>query len=114
MELSNRVTGYFIFSEGLFKLKIDGSENIKLCDDHAASVNVKDEWVYFTSFDDQISLNRIDWEGKNRQRLSQIDRVQDISISGDWVYFHAYQGDSMDSPHLYRIKPDGTGEEMLK
>jgi|LSQX01.2.fsa_nt_gb hypothetical protein len=104
----------FYSSEGLFKLKIDGSENIKLCDDHAASINVKDDWVYFTSFDDQISLNRIDQEGKNQQKLSQIDRVQDISISGDWIYFYAYLGENRDSLHLYRIKPDGAGEEMLK
>lgn len=101
----------FYSGDGLFKLKTDGSENIKLCDDHAATVNVKNEWVYFTSFGDQISLNRIDWEGHNRQKLSQVDRVQDISISGDWVYFHADEGDKM---QLYRIKPDGTGQEKLK
>lgn len=104
----------FYSSEGIFKLKIDGSENKKLCDDHAASINVKDDWVYFTSFDDQISLNRIDQEGKNRQKLSRIDRVQDISISGGWIYFNAYQGENNDILHLYRIKPDGTGEAMLK
>lgn len=104
----------FYASAGLYKLKIDGSENIKLCDDHGASVNVKDDWVYFTSFDDQISLHRIDWKGSNRQKLSQAERVQDISILGDWVYFHAYDGENLDILHLYRMKPDGTGVEMLK
>jgi len=101
----------FYSGDGLFRLKIDGSENIKLCDDGVASVNVKNQWVYFTTFDEQISLYRIDWQENNRQTLSQQERVQDISISGDCLYFHVCENAGM---HLYRIKPDGTGEERLK
>jgi hypothetical protein len=101
----------FYSLDGLYRLNIDGSEKAKLCDDTAAAVNIKDQWIFYTSFDDNISLYRIDREGHNRQKMSLQERVQDISIVGEWVYFHVDKGDTWP---LYRIKVDGTGEEKIE
>jgi hypothetical protein len=97
--------------DGIYRLKIDGSEKVKLSDDHAAKLNVKDQWIYYTAFDDNISLYRIDWDGNNRQKMSTQERVQDIAIIGDWVYFQVDQGHTWS---LYRIKTDGTNEERIE
>jgi hypothetical protein len=97
--------------DGIYRLNIDGSEPVKLCDDHAAKLNIKDQWIYYTTFDDNISLYRIDWDGNNRQKVSVKERVQDVCIIGDWVYFHVDQGRTWS---LYRIKIDGTEEEKIE
>jgi hypothetical protein len=64
-----------------------------------------------TSFDEQISLYRIDWDGNHRQKVSAQERVQDVSIIGDWVYYHVDQGNTWP---LYRIKVDGSEEERIE
>lgn len=103
---------WLIYSlDGIYLLDIDGSERVKLCDDHAARLNTKDDWIYYTCFDDNISLYRIDCDGNNRQKMSAQERVQDVAISGDWVYFHVDQGSTWP---LYRIKTDGTVEERIE
>ena len=56
-----------LFSDGIYLLDIDGSERVKLCDDHAARLNTKDDWL-LSCFDDNISLYRIDCDGNNRQK----------------------------------------------
>ncbi|NLG32483.1 MAG: DUF5050 domain-containing protein [Syntrophomonadaceae bacterium] len=58
-----------------------------------------------------MSLYRIDWDGNNRQKVSAQERVQDIVIIGDWVYFHVDQGHTWT---LYRIKMAGTHEERIE
>ena len=96
--------------DGIYRLNIDGSEKVKLCNDHAAAVNIKDQWVYYTTFDDNISLYKVNWEGHNRQKISFQERVQDVSIVGGWIYFHVDKGNTWP---LYRIKLTGTGEEII-
>ena len=101
----------FYSLDGIYRLKIDGSEKVKLCDDHAAAVNIKDQWIYYTTFDDNIGLYKVDWAGNNRQKISSQERVQDISIVGEWVYFHVDKGNTWP---LYRIKVNGTAEESIE
>ena len=96
---------------GAYRQCIDGSEQVKICEDPVAAVNVKDNWVYFTSFADELCLYKMDWEGNHKQKLSEIKGAQDVSIIDDWIYFDAY-GDSGWS--LYRVKTDGSIEEKIE
>lgn len=99
------------YTGDVYRMKTDGTEKVRISSDSAPVIIPKDDWIYFTTFDDEIRLYRIDWEGKNRQKLSELTSVQTIAILDDWIYFTTSGGED---PPVYLIKTDGTEEQMIE
>jgi len=51
----------------LYKIKIDGSDNIKLNDDYTDYINVAGDWIYYSNLDDGNQTYRIRTDGTGRE-----------------------------------------------
>lgn len=67
-------------------------------------------WIYFADQNDGGRLCRMDSNGENKQRLSDIENVCRIEYINGRIFFNAY---SNKKEQLYCINTDGTGETRL-
>lgn len=89
----------------LYKMKVDGSEKQKLCDDDAGSINVVGQWVYYVDY--YSELKRIGIDGANEQVFLEED-VSNLMVDTNAIYFI-----SEDDRKIYRMKHDGSGSECI-
>ena len=77
-KLSLDVIGDWIYyvnnSDGnkLYRIRNDGSERQKLCNDSAKSIVAIGDWIFYVNNDDAASLYRIRMDGTNRQLMEQM------------------------------------------
>jgi putative cell wall-binding protein len=96
------------YTEGIYKLKTDGTSKTKICSDNAREMVVRGEWIYYCNDTDHGSLYKIKVDGTNRTKITD-DTCYKINISGNYIYYLKY--DDVEQPNmasLYRIKVDGT------
>lgn len=104
-------------NDTLVKVKIDGTECQILAENaNLDGLNVAGNWVYYLvaiNDEDEIdmlfNLYKIKLDGTGCQKIAEEIYVFGgmINIAGDWIFYQTDEGD------LYRIKTDGTNEEML-
>jgi hypothetical protein len=71
-----------------------------------SEMNYDDQWIYYTSLDDNSSLYRIKADGTGRLKL--VNGLSGLIHTGDgWVFFFA-------QAKLFMIKPDGTGMTQVR
>lgn len=101
--LSNRIG-----SDGgkLYKVKIDGTQNIRVTDDDAKYTNLVNGVFYYINEDQKIKS--VDIHGTNNRVISN-DRCSEINVVNEWIYY----GNSSDGGALYKIKTDGTSRIRL-
>jgi hypothetical protein len=102
--------------DGLYKIKTDGTEKTKLCDDTATDINPSGNWVYYINETDGEKLYKIKTDGTGNTKVCNDGASFGINVAGDWIYykirtffyfyFH-YDGG------LYKIKTDGTGRSKV-
>ena len=121
-------TSGYSFNRGnpLYRMKTDGTKlggiwgRTKLARDKIDYFDVTDDWVFYTSNDDNRHLYRMRLDGKERERLTDYEALVLKAVDG-WVY--CLCGDTDDrigyyfgapvGSFLYRIKMDGTSREKL-
>lgn len=104
---------YYINEEhnhNIYSIKTDGTDKTMVSakrygGNDANKLFVSDGWIYFTNH--RIFKMRID--GSERENL--VGFCQDMSLSGDWIYYLTDMKD--DGYGLYRIRTDGTEEKEL-
>jgi putative cell wall-binding protein len=107
------------YGEKLYRIKTDGPGRQKLNDDRSRNVIVAGDWVYYINLNDfSYNLYRIKTDGSGRQKLSD-NSCLEISVAGDWIYFYkrlnpVIGGVSAGFAKLYRMKTDGSEEELLQ
>lgn len=106
---------YYILKHELYRMKTDGSEKHKVCDDIpviGGSINVVGDWIYCRADSgSNVSLYRIKIDGSKKQRLNN-DDSRCIHVVGDWIYYFVPSPDDIEF-QLYRIKTDGSGRQKL-
>lgn len=95
---------YYSSSDGLYKIKSDGTGNFKLSKDTAKYINVSDGWVYFVNNDDR-KIYKVKSDGTGPYKVSDV-QVKEIYVQGDYIYYHNYNGPG---EYVSKMKVDGTG-----
>lgn len=82
----------------LYKIKIDGTNDSKVCDDEVSFFNVIGEWVYYNNVSDNLKLYKMKINGADKVKLNN-DISYDINVSGNWIYY----SNMSDNGTLYKI-----------
>lgn len=104
---------YLMKNRGLYKIKTDGTGEIKLNDDTASALNVFGDWIYYMKLneDGNQSFYKVKTDGTERTQL-----IENLFVSGpvfaqeDWLYSIFYEDDGF---KLYKVKSDGTEKIKL-
>ncbi|MGP6145888.1 DUF5050 domain-containing protein [Jeotgalibaca sp. A122] len=99
---------------GLYKMKTDGSEKMKLNDDSPYNMNVVGDWIYYFNFPEVAeseppSSYKIKTDGTERTRMEYGVFFGSVVV-GDWIYSAIEEEDGF---KLYKIKTDGTEKIKL-
>ena len=98
-----------IFTEGIYKLKTDGTGKTKICSDDAREMMVVGDWIYYCNYSDKVNLYKIKVDGTNRTKIAD-DKCYRINLSENYIYYLKVDdiGQQTMDNNLYRIKFDGT------
>ena len=83
----------------MYRMRLDGSENTKLCDDKVDGFNVYEDRIYFSNGSDLSTLHVIDVTGGISERINDYPIIY-ICIAGDWIFC----SDTADPAHYYQYK----------
>lgn len=97
------------YTQGIYKVKTDGTGKIKICSDNAREIMVIGDWVYYCNDSDTGKLYKIKIDGTNQTKIADVTCYR-INFSGNYIYYlKDYDGGQTNIPtNLYRIKIDGT------
>jgi hypothetical protein len=93
---------------GLYKMRIDGTDNQRLIDDNCAFVSIADGWAYYCNWGNSKKLYRIQLDGAENQKLND-DECLYVNVTDNWVYYC----NKSDGYGLYKIRIDGTSRKKL-
>lgn len=88
----------------LYKIKLDGTQSIKLSNDNPGFINVSGDWIYYVNINEMGKLYKVKTDGTNRTKLLDTN-VNSVRVVGDWIYYTKPNGGISE---LYKIKTDGT------
>jgi len=106
------------------KMSPDGKSVVTLATDASRYLSLVDGQLYYIN--DSGYIITMDTEGKNPRRIGG-DKVLDVSIYGDWIYYLSASDTVEDNPsdpygdhveksqlgRIYRIRKDGTGNQRI-
>ena len=74
MTVSNKWIYYTNISDGykIYKMKLDGSENTKICDDETLFMTVCEDTIYYSNKSDYNKLYKINGDGTGKAKLSRV------------------------------------------
>ncbi len=112
---------YTLWKEsGFFKMRTDGTDTQKVCNDEADMIYYNETYLYYVNYSDEAkqsedsekrrgTLYKIKTDGTDRKKLS--DRATEgIFVSSDTVFFEVPDFPSWE---LYAINKDGTNERFI-
>lgn len=72
----------------LYRIKMDGTEKIKITDVRVSSINCDDKWIYFETLKDgSYFLNKVDFDGTNSQVIfDEALSTYNLFVSEDRFY----------------------------
>ena len=98
-----------VITDGIYKIKTDGTGKAKICSDDAREMVVMGDWIYYCNYSDKKNLYKIRVDGTSRTKIAD-DTCNSINISGNYIYYlKSKEGGWPEfTADLYRIKVDGT------
>lgn len=97
----------------LYKIRTDGTQKQKICDDQARYLNVLDDWIYYVK--DYGTLFKIRIDGTKKIQISkEKESVGDINVVGNWIYYVAFNlSDEKYLESISKIRTNGTRRQQL-
>ncbi len=93
---------------GIYRMRYDLTDRIKLTDDKSFYLNALDGWLYYCNFHEDMNIYRISADGKKRKRLIS-HKAEDLHLMGEWLFFV----NANDHKKIYRAKTDGSSVSKL-
>ncbi|HDR5039242.1 TPA: DUF5050 domain-containing protein [Bacillus anthracis] len=94
---------------GIYKIKKDMSEKIKLLDKKVSNINVYKSWIYFS---EQSTIYKMRKNGSEIRKLISINAensIYEMCIYDDWIYYT----DDLPYGSLYKMTIDGTNNTKI-
>jgi len=92
----------------LYKMRTDGSGQMKFEGVHGYCLNVVGDWLYFINPDDGDKPYKMRTDGSKLQKISDYG-CSSISVCGDWVYSDGYG----ENATYYRFRTEGSEQTQL-
>lgn len=109
---------YFTSGESIYKEKIDGSERVLIINAHANSINVVNDWIYYSAQTYRNDfLYKVKTDGTLEMSLFETnsgDWISGIHIVGDWIYFSVRSIENKSLNKLYKMKTDGSETKIIE
>jgi len=104
---------YINYANGdkLYRVSLDGKNDMKVNDDKSWHFNVKDDWIYYVNTADLDRIYKIRVDGTEKVKLNDIESTN-VNILDDWIYYNADYKSNFGSD-LYKMKLDGTENTLL-
>ena len=102
---------YLDFGNGLYRFDLSGSNVTELLPDvDADSLNVLDGWIYYINLDDCNYIYKVDTEGNNNQRISEIQTAF-LYVQDDTIYANSVFAEF--NSNVYVMDLDGDNTRLL-
>ncbi|MGN0342901.1 MAG: DUF5050 domain-containing protein [Roseburia sp.] len=114
--------------DGLYKMKIDGTETELLTKGTIEQLTIQDEWIFFWDYKES-GIYKIKTDGTEKSLIysakftvEDVDetdsntrtfKLSPIVVVDDWIYFNKHYVHGDNQKGLYRIKTDGTNLECI-
>jgi hypothetical protein len=89
----------------IYKMKIDGAENTKVCNDEGFQIIIDDNVLYYIKAKDS-TLNTINLQNGDTKQFAISSPIFNINTKNGWIYYTTGEG-------LYRIRNDGTEDTRI-
>lgn len=98
----------------LYKVKTDGTGEVKVSDDMAYYLNSYGDWIYYCNGSDGYKLYKVKPDGTERVKVSD-DIAQNIFVDGGWIYYiNLTDGNNaVDYRRIFKVKIDGSERQKL-
>ncbi|MCM3267596.1 DUF5050 domain-containing protein [Paenibacillus elgii] len=98
----------------LVKMKLDGSGKQTLSEDNALSINVVDDWIYYTvrdkAADKNLGIFKMKTDGSQRTQISSAGAYS-VWVRDGWIYYIA--GNGMMINGIHKMKTDGSEDTAI-
>jgi len=102
----------------IYKIRTDGAENTLVIsgdDNYGINFNIADGWIYYAGWYEEefihpIYKTRLD--GSVTMRLGEYSAYE-MNIVGDWIIYEVYSDDPYYYEGLYKMRLDGTDNQLL-
>lgn len=95
---------------GLNKINLKTGEIKNLTPDFAGYINAVDGWLYYINGKDKNTIYRVDMDGQNREKLSDLEDVSILLYYEGTLYFNRY----WNAWEIYKMNLDGSNLVMLQ
>lgn len=117
--VDNHCIYFVITSDGLYKMNTDGTNKTKLVSDKdILSFNIKDNFIYYTSYTEPSSIKKISTDGSKTSNITisaledkKVSFIVDLNIIDDYIFFTVSTGSKTE---FCRVKVDGTSSKIIK
>lgn len=94
----------------LYKVRIDGTDKTKLCDDRASFINVSGHTIIYKNYSEGGKIYTININGEKRKCINDLDsNITNLSLYGTWLYYINTQDDK----RIYSISIGGDHRHMV-
>lgn len=114
--------GFIYYSganNGLYRMKSDGTEKVKLLDDSVADINVVDGWIYYLNVRDynenpNSRIYKVKIDGTCKTEVYSQDDISDLIVTNKYIYYKTFTSGLGDLDYaIYKMSIDGADKVML-
>lgn len=104
---------------GLYKMKTDGTEKIKLLDDSAVDINVVDGWIYYLNVrnyneNPNSQIYKVKIDGTCKTEVYSQDDISGLIVTNKYIYYKTFTSGLGDLDYaIYKMNIDGTDKVMI-
>ena len=102
---------YYNNSDGLYKMKSDGSAVTSISNDNANYINVIGDYIYYINVSNGNSIYKIKTDGTSNHKILA-SSSKSINIVGNWIYYSKSTENGLNF-RLYKINLDGTNDTKI-
>jgi hypothetical protein len=95
---------------GVYKMKADGSNMVKISDRPVAFMNIYKDYIYYINFDDR-KVYRMKKDGSDNKKISD-NEAASLVVDRGYIYYRD-KGAAEESSTLFRMKIDGTKKKEI-
>jgi hypothetical protein len=103
---------YAQFKDGLYKMKLDGTDKGRITEDIVSYINVWDGWIYYSNgYPGNGEIYRIAPDGSSKKKINN-ERSYYTIIKDGWIYYSTVKYITLEEVEfkIKKIKIDGTNE----
>lgn len=102
---------YYNNSDGLYKMKSDGSTVTSISSDNANYINIIGDYIYYINLSNGNSIYKIKTDGTSKHKILA-SSSKSINIVGNWIYYCKSTENGLNF-RLYKINLDGANDTKI-